>query len=118
MVDIDSLKMPLESPYKKMTSAVQKKSNLINILPGSQKISAVNLIQYLALRTEDIKSLKDELHIVGLPSLTCSESHIFRHKGNYIINIMNTLKDILRRSGGNHERKDILSDPCKLHQTI
>jgi len=92
MVDIDSLKMPLESPYKKNDISCPEKSNLINSLPGSQKISALNLIQYLALPSKDIRSLKDELHIVGLSSLTCSESHIFRHKGNYIINIMNTLK--------------------------
>ena len=96
-VEIESLKMMLVALIKKMTSAGQKKSNL-----------------YFALRSEDIRSLKDELHIVGLSSLTCSESHIFHHKGNYIINIVNTLNDILRRRGGNHVKKRYTFRPMQI----
>ena len=47
-------------------------------LHEEQKISAVNLIQYLALRSEDIRSLQDELHVFGLSALASSESHILR----------------------------------------
>lgn len=76
--NIESLKTSLESLINKMTVAVQQRSNVINDLAVNQKISAANLIQYLALRSEDIRSLQDELHITGLSSLTSSESHILR----------------------------------------
>lgn len=42
----------------------------------SQKLSATNLIQYLALRNEDIRDLQKELHHLGLSSLASAESHI------------------------------------------
>jgi pyruvate kinase len=39
---------------------------------------------------------------------------VMLNKGNYIINVMKTLSDIPRRSGGHHARKDILLDPTKI----
>jgi pyruvate kinase len=40
--------------------------------------SARNLLHYLALRSEDIRSLQDDLHDAGLSSLSSSESHVLR----------------------------------------
>ena len=61
-----------------MRVAVQKQTTVIERLHPAQKISALNLIRYLALRSEDIRSLQDQLHIAGLSSLTSCESHILR----------------------------------------
>jgi pyruvate kinase len=71
---LDDLKK-LES---KMLQALNNKRTVIQSLPSSQRISAENLILYLALRSQDIRGLQDQLHIAGLSSLTSSESHIHR----------------------------------------
>lgn len=41
-------------------------------------LSAQNLIHYLTLRNIDIRLLQNELHNLGLSSLSSSESHILR----------------------------------------
>jgi pyruvate kinase len=41
-----------------------------------QRDSARNLVHYLALRSEDIRSLQDGLHIHGLSALASAESHV------------------------------------------
>ncbi len=76
--DIHSLKGALEQLEAKMRLATQQQSAVIEQLHPSQKISALNLIRYLVLRSEDIRSLQDQLHIAGLSSLASSESHILR----------------------------------------
>lgn len=49
---------------------------VLNRVHSSQRMSAINLVHYLALRREDIRELQDQLHIHGLSSLASSESHI------------------------------------------
>ncbi len=48
---------------------------LAAVHPDHQE-SARNLAQYLALRSEDIRPLQDDLHNCGLSSLASSESHV------------------------------------------
>src|SRR5687768_5625503 len=76
--DVRSLQQTLESLGEKMKSAVEMQMAFIDKLHPVQKISASNLIRYLALRREDVRSLQNTLHIAGLSSLTNSESHILR----------------------------------------
>lgn len=73
-----SLRQALESLEEKMKSAVEIQMPVIEKLHPAQKISAGNLIRYLALRKEDVRPLQDQLHIEGLSSLTNSESHVLR----------------------------------------
>lgn len=40
------------------------------------ELSAKNLLQYLALRSEDIRELQEMLHAAGLSSLSSAESHL------------------------------------------
>ena len=68
----------LELLEAKMDRAVEDEKTVIASLHPAQKMSAENLIRYLALRTEDIRPLQDNLHVVGLSSLQSSESHILR----------------------------------------
>ena len=77
-ISIESLKITLESLMEKMTGTVQKKLPGMKHLHEEQKISAINLIQYLVLRSEDIRALQDDLHVFGLSALASSESHILR----------------------------------------
>lgn len=76
--DVQSLQQALESLEEKMKSAVEKQMDVIDKLHSAQKISASNLIRYLAFRREDMRPLQNTLHISGLSSLTNSESHILR----------------------------------------
>lgn len=50
--------------------------SIIKEVDAKQELSAENLLHYLSLRSEDIRSLQDELHVLGLSSLASSESHI------------------------------------------
>ena len=77
--EIQEIKLALESLLDKMEEAIENTKPLVRKLHRNQKISARNLIRYLALRSQDIRSLQDRLHIYGLSSLASSESHI-RHQ--------------------------------------
>ena len=94
---VRSLRLALESLEEKMKSAAEMQGAVIGKLHPAQKISAGNLIRYLALRKEDMRPLQDALHIAGLSSLTNSESHILRQ-----------LQAILERVG--KQMTDDLSD--------
>src|SRR5688572_1681890 len=102
-ISIESLKIALESVMEKMTDTVQKKLPEMKHLHEEQKISALNLIQYLVLRSEDIRSLQDDLHVFGLSSLTSSESHILRQ-----------VQTILQRLGKKILPEDI--SPCDYYK--
>jgi pyruvate kinase len=79
MIKNDRLKdiqLQLTELEKKMLLEVKNRAvDLKNIHP-LQLSAAKNLLHYLVLRSEDIRSLQDALHIYGLSSLTSSESHI------------------------------------------
>jgi pyruvate kinase len=77
-IQFNTMLSDLELLEAKMNRAVQKQRTIIDSLHPTQKMSAENLIRYLALRTEDIRPLQDNLHEAGLSSLQSSESHILR----------------------------------------
>lgn len=73
-----ALRSSIELLISKMTVAADSRKDDISQVYSSQVISAINLVHYLALRSEDVRSLQDDLHVFGLSSLTSSESHILR----------------------------------------
>jgi pyruvate kinase len=76
--ELKQIREELELLVEKMELALKDQQQLIKMLHTDQKISARNLIRYLALRSEDVRSLQDRLHTLGLSSLASSESHILR----------------------------------------
>ncbi len=78
MENLEQLQRDMELLEKTITRAASLRKELIVSLPSSQQNSAVNLIQYLALRNEDVRLLQDDLHQAGLSSLTSCESHILK----------------------------------------
>ncbi|MBX2946831.1 MAG: pyruvate kinase [Cyclobacteriaceae bacterium] len=50
----------------------------------SNRISAVNLIHYLVLRTAEIRQVQEYLHQIGLSSLTSCESHVLSQLSNVL----------------------------------
>jgi pyruvate kinase len=76
--ELKQIREELELLVEKMELALKDQQQLIKMLHTDQKISARNLIRYLALRSEDVRSLQDRLHALGLSSLASSESHILR----------------------------------------
>lgn len=76
--EITCLKDALQSLSEKMKTTIAQQSPLIGRIHPDQQLSATNLLQYLTLRSEDIRSLQDRLHVLGLSSLASSESHILR----------------------------------------
>jgi len=78
--DTDSmpdLRRELELLQKKMLRVVELRNTEIQRVNPAQKSSYINLLFYLVLRSEDIRDLQTQLHIVGLSSLSSSESHIY-----------------------------------------
>jgi pyruvate kinase len=86
--EIQQIKSALESLLDKMEEAIENTKPLVKKLHPNQKISARNLIRYLALRSQDIRSLQEMLHVYGLSSLASSESHI-RHQIQAILERLN-----------------------------
>ncbi len=58
-----------------MQYAETKFASLINQLDDNFKLSGINLIHYLVLRSAEIRETLEYLHHMGLSSLTNSESH-------------------------------------------
>lgn len=72
----DYLKETLLALEEKMLDALKIKENNFSEIHPNHLEGAKNLVQYLALRREDIRKLQDLLHSNGLSSLASSESHI------------------------------------------
>ncbi|MBK8553666.1 MAG: pyruvate kinase [Ignavibacteria bacterium] len=88
MHELEFIEKNLKELKNKMNSFVTDHNDILTSLYPSNKRSAENLLHYLILRNEDIRSLQDRLHNQGLSSLTSSESHVMRQ-----------LQMILRRLG-------------------
>jgi len=74
----DLLRLRLHEIEARMHEVACHHASSIAKLPITQHHSAINLLHYLALRNEDITALQDSLHLLGLSSLSSSESHIHR----------------------------------------
>jgi pyruvate kinase len=72
----ESIGFTLEELEQKFDTAVNSRQLLLQSVHPSQQAAARNLLHYLCLRSGDVRSLQDQLHIYGLSSLTSSESHI------------------------------------------
>ena len=83
----ENLLKQLEKIYKGMLQAEDQKKIYINGVKPSFRNSAINLIDYLALRSQNIELLQKQLHYMGLSSLASSESQI----KTQVINIMHWL---------------------------
>ncbi|MBS1524874.1 MAG: pyruvate kinase [Bacteroidetes bacterium] len=66
----------LKPVYNKMLQAEAQKEGIINAVGSRNHKSAVNLVDYMALRSFNIEPIQEELHRCGLSSLASSESHI------------------------------------------
>jgi pyruvate kinase len=71
-----TLLQELEEIHSIMLKAEEQKSKQINAVNSHYRNSASNLIDYLALRSQNLESLQKQLHHMGLSSLASSESHI------------------------------------------
>lgn len=74
----------LQSLHAKMVAIeTDKASTIKNVMPQNQK-SAINLLDYLVFRSENIHLLQESLHSYGLSSLASSESHIKAQLNNVL----------------------------------
>lgn len=88
MQELEFIDANLKELENNMRAFVKQHKYLLASLHPAQYKSAENLLHYLILRNEDIRSLQDRLHNQGLSSLASSESHVMRQ-----------LQMILRRLG-------------------
>jgi pyruvate kinase len=86
-ISLPALREALESLEKKMLDVVASHQEIIQHLDPAQQSSCINLLNYLVLRSEDIRDLQHQLHIMGLSSLSSSESHTY----NQLIAILERL---------------------------
>lgn len=71
-----SIKQQLEQLDQLMLETEKRYHPLLEKVHHAQRDSAVNLLHYLALRSQDIRELQNHLHAEGLSTLGSSESHI------------------------------------------
>jgi len=88
MHELEFIDKNLKELLNKMNSFVDENNDILSSLNPSNRRSAENLMHYLVLRNEDMRSLQDRLHNQGLSSLASSEGHVKRQ-----------LQMILRRLG-------------------
>jgi len=85
----DEFESPLASPdafdslisrlHEIRRSLIRQESDLherVSTVHPAYRKSAINLIHYLALRRQDIRTLQDELAVLGLSSLGRTEAHV------------------------------------------
>ena len=87
MITNENLLKELEDIHQRMLQAEDQKKVHINLVKPPFRNSAINLVDYLALRSQNIELLQKQLHFMGLSSLASSESHI----KTQVINIMEWL---------------------------
>lgn len=75
---LQEIQTALEQLQQDMLEAVRLRQHTIDGVHPVQKVSAQNLLHYLTLRCEDIRTLQEHLHEAGLSSLASSESHTLR----------------------------------------
>jgi pyruvate kinase len=96
---LNEIKQQLHDIEHKMETAVRSRTLQLKNIRASQILAAKNLIHYLVLRNEDIRTLQNALHIHGLSSLASSESHVRRQ-----------LQSILQRLGTHYTPGEL--DEC------
>ncbi len=74
----------LEALATEMKAVEDLFKNTLENVHISNRISAVNLIHYLVLRTAEIRQVQEYLHQVGLSSLTSCESHVLSQLSNVL----------------------------------
>ncbi|MBK9337009.1 MAG: pyruvate kinase [Lewinellaceae bacterium] len=75
---LSSLHADLERIRQHVCDIEQHLAPVVEGVHSRQRLSASNLLHYLALRCEDLRDLQDALHEAGLSSLASSESHVLR----------------------------------------
>lgn len=88
----------LEKEFQKIKADFSSKGWSEHIAE-SHRISAINLLQYLALRKKNISHLQSGLHSNGLSSLASAESHIHRQ-----------IQEVMMRLGHTFKKKEL--NPC------
>jgi pyruvate kinase len=72
----NQIKQQLKQLQALMLETERRHTMLLERLHPDQYLSALNLLDYLTLRSTDIRELQDALHVRGLSSLANAESHI------------------------------------------
>lgn len=75
---LDNLRAAIGHIYRKLQTTHKRAAAAVTRVHPQQRRSASNLVHYLALRSEDLRDLQDDLHNAGLSSLASSESHVLR----------------------------------------
>jgi pyruvate kinase len=74
-ISLSQIKQELEQLSDLLSSRQKQYESLIEKAHASQKISAINLLHYLAFRSVDIRGLQQALHKQGYSSLTGAEGY-------------------------------------------
>lgn len=114
MQELEFIDKNLKELVNKMSSFVNEHEDILISLHPSQKISAVNLLHYLILRNEDMRSLQDRLHNQGLSSLASSEGHVMRQLQMILRKLGNNIPDSELSGLDYISGKKIISDRARL----
>ncbi len=105
---IEKLSVELLSVQKSILAAESSQQKLLDRVHADQRMSARNLVHYVALRHRDLRPLQKELTQNGLSSLGRCESHVLDN--------VNAVLEILVRVTGQPVREDHLPLACGLDE--
>jgi hypothetical protein len=83
-----------------MIAESTNRAALIKKLQPSQQLAAKNMIHYLTFRNTDVRAAMAECVMIN--------------KGDHTIKVIETLKDILQRTGGHHIKKRYTLRPLSI----
>lgn len=87
---IDALRTALEQIRADMLAEVDANIDQLDLVHPSQRLSAINLLHYLAFRRRDLRSLQYRLAALGLSSLGRAEAHVMATI-DAVLNLLNRL---------------------------
>ncbi|MBS1518649.1 MAG: pyruvate kinase [Bacteroidetes bacterium] len=109
MQELEYIDKSLKELLNVMNTFVSDHKDVITSLHPLQRISAINLLHYLILRNEDLRSFQDRLHNNGLSSLASSESHVMRQIQMILRRLGNEISDDELAQPDHMEGKKIIS---------
>lgn len=104
----------LSTVYANMRQAETDKKLLIDAVGTANRQSAINLVDYLSLRSTSLESLQEELHHHGLSSLASSESHI----KSQVLKVMKVLGAENDDDGGVDDEKGAMLLQQNIHRLL
>jgi len=106
---IGRLAVAVEALHQRLLSAEQDDAERLATIPAARRMSARNLLHYVALRSQDLRRLQRDLALNGLSSLGRCEAHVLAS--------VEQLRRALQAMLGQHDAAGVVVAPSVDHNS-